>query len=304
MRYTSSQSYHTLNHWQSNKPRGTSEKIDITSLYCGSLVNKVWHPVWTYRLKGFEPTNVATSGYTVVPARTPPTVCNNIIEAVHLYYYGNDYWVVVGDKESNCGLNADEVDDYFSSTINFNHLNGEYYSSISYDIADITIGSCIKLNIDTYKCFVAIGDKPDWIVNYVECDVPKYPPVIFQSTDSDNIFKMTPYYDGEFRMDKIMDIFGTPVSVDKDSVETISGAGYTGGSTYVNYVYETDDEIYICCGGQAFSKSTLLGNGSYRTPIIHCVKWCTSIESNTSVQFAKIADNLYSTYIPKVVGIL
>lgn len=288
MRYISSQSYHTRLHWQSNKK---SPLFTIEGAYCGSLINGLWYPVCTHKIRGFDE-SYGTIAIREIPNDAPVNIILN-----ELVIYNNiNYWITISDKESDVGVNTDHLRNFNGDTISFLEKNG--------NVLDDTVlsakperGGVAKLVIDSYRIYCQVGDKPDWIDNYT---VLNDTTGNFISIYNDTEMYIHPYPREEDRKLKLMDIFGKSVPARQDTYGdlAIGGVAYNVGgySPTLNGVYQIDDKWYGSGGENNWS--------DYEgEPNCDSFKWNMSITQGDNVALGLISENLYSNWLCKVTGI-
>lgn len=168
MNYTSSQSYHTLNHWQSNKKSTKQYTIVYPNIFALTLDGSSIIPFISKSLGDFtwgDDVELVGRGVKLVPAEpTEINYCEKIT------FDDINYYIVLADKHSVGGLESDRTGGRRINLTVSGSKNGDPEDSSS--VSDCTFGSQVIRGVfDEYALFVIVGDQlPSWFgsINYEE----------------------------------------------------------------------------------------------------------------------------------------
>lgn len=309
MKYISSQSYHALNHWQSNK-RVTHDVSYITPfIFCGCYYDSIWHPQNWYKLDGWsEYTSSFTcdihngsSGSYQYYKQIPETV--ETVEYIEdNIYNGKHYYVVLTDKISDAGLYNNEFNSLFDSytPIKYEGKNcviSEDGTIVNYSnngqFDSFKFGSGLNIKVNYYSMFIIEeGHEPSWLdtskIDYTnKIETADYYREPF-NINSDGVMEFTPLSDlqtGEIKYRSSINNIIKPISVREDTYSNVTNsvswrAGFcgAGGLKKINDVW--------CCGAGTLLDKRTSGYYLYN-----------GIGVRIRYRAGQISEGVYSTYI-------
>lgn len=309
MNYTSSQSYHTLNHWQSNKKSTKHYTIVYPTIFALTLDGNHIIPFVSKSLGDFtwgDDLGLVGRGVKLVP--TEPTEINYCEK---ITFDNINYYVVLADKHSVGGLESDQTGGWRLNLKVSDGKNGDFEGDNT-SVPNCTFSSQVmRGTFDEYALFVIVGDQlPSWFggVNYEETapdsDVSNYFNKPFQNysitVNDKHLLQFTPIadnVDGDtiFQAD-VSKYFIDPVGVRAD--------------TYISiYNYVNSNLVGDFREGVAHQPSTDIHyyNNNYYTMLGEAA--CDAMRINTilytrmSWKLAPISDNIYSTWVYKLTNV-
>lgn len=309
MNYTSSQSYHTLNHWQSNGAisggGGPSiPEVSYDSWLCCYVSGGEIIPFASYAPPGFEP-------YETYARRPIPVEPNNIICVEHVLYNNQNYYIILADKYSGRGLDFDNFPDFYTANAVSDIYDNEHISNLKFS------SSRMHGMFDVYSLFVVVGDSlPSWVTNIAyESSVPEdarfyYPPfnksVLQGSGSDDEVLAFTPIADSTAGVVNFKSQIAAHYLTDEVTVRDVPYARmYVGNMDSYNYF---NREILTSGSGSGVSNVKYIDNSwftAYGSTFIN-----SGILINTTwlvrerVYLAPVSDSLFSTSIYKLRSII
>lgn len=322
MNYISSQSYHTLTHWQSNR---ASSKIRYVEPYilAGSYYDDIMHLQNIYAASSFNTggldlskIDVNTGGWwsRISCFREIPTVPNNIVYIEKCVYKNVNYYVVLSDLESDVGLVAPSNIVETSGDVTVYGKNNTVDSrgkiigiddSTGQNIGAVSVGDPIGLRLSLYSLFVVVGDElPDWfdiskIDRTVEISDVGYTSDPFGfGQNCEYITPIAVNSTGDVLYKSGLCDWFKPVRVREDAYSRVE-TGLTTNSIVFDYFdvggMVLMDGKYYCCMGHTYTPDDEYS--AYRSGF--CFGIYNGFDIGRQYYLGLVSNNVWSTYLPR-----